>query len=57
MRPLLSAGAIELRRIDMTPADWWFGRVVREEWRITAAGRDARASEDAGAALKEPDHG
>jgi len=46
-QPLLQAGMIEERRIDVTPADWEPSpvRQVRHEWRITPAGRAKLAEE------------
>jgi len=40
--PLIRKGMIEIRRTDVTPPDQPFVRVVRTEWRLTAAGRAAR---------------
>lgn len=41
--PLLRMALVEERRTDVTPADWPNGhiRLVRHEWRITDAGRQA----------------
>lgn len=41
--PLLRMGLIEFKSTDVTPEDWGNSsvRVVREEWRITDAGRAA----------------
>ena len=46
--PLLRKGAIERRSVDVTPPEWGLhgARLVRNEWRITPAGRAVLATKE-----------